>query len=87
MIEQDGMLLYRLHNDLWLCGEPLHCKRAWVVMNEYAKVLGLTFNESKTGSVYITEDAKERDVDVASALPEGSVRVGHLDETQGIYFA
>ncbi|KAI3573230.1 hypothetical protein IWW34DRAFT_757630, partial [Fusarium oxysporum f. sp. albedinis] len=51
MIEQDGMLLYRLHNDLWLCGEPLHCKRAWVVMNEYAKVLGLTFNESKTCSV------------------------------------
>ncbi|KAG4275107.1 hypothetical protein FPRO04_08769 [Fusarium proliferatum] len=85
--QQDGMLLYRLHDDLWLCGEPLHCKRAWAAMNKYAKILGLTFNRGKTGSVYITEDGKERDVDVASALPEGSVRVGHLflDPKSGIW--
>ncbi|KAL5623655.1 hypothetical protein FOBRF1_002905 [Fusarium oxysporum] len=76
--QQDGMLLYRLHDDLWLCGEPLHCKRAWAAMNKYAKILGLTFNRGKTGSVYITEGGKERDLDVASALPEGPVRVGHL---------
>ncbi|KAF4335775.1 ubiquitin ligase [Fusarium beomiforme] len=85
--QQDGMLLYRLHDDLWLCGEPLHCKRAWVAMNQYAEVLGLTFNKSKTGSVYITEDAKKRDIDAASTLPEGPVRVGHLylDPKSGIW--
>jgi hypothetical protein len=76
--QQDGMLLYRLHDDLWLCGEPQHCKRAWVAMNQYAKILGLTFNGNKTGSVYIAADAKAKDTNVVSALPEGPVRVGHL---------
>ncbi|KAF4992916.1 hypothetical protein FGRMN_6860 [Fusarium graminum] len=85
--QQDGMLLYRLHDDLWLCGEPLHCKRAWAAMNDYARILGLTFNKSKTGSVYITKDSKKRDTETASALPEGPVRVGHLtlDPQSGIW--
>ncbi|KAM0345450.1 hypothetical protein ACHAPU_006377 [Fusarium lateritium] len=85
--QQDGMLLYRLHDDLWLCGEPLHCKRAWVAMNDYARILGLTFNKSKTGSVYIATDPKTRDAEVASVLPEGPIRVGHLtlDPESGIW--
>ncbi|XEV04457.1 hypothetical protein FSHL1_009744 [Fusarium sambucinum] len=85
--QQDGMLLYRLHDDLWLCGEPLHCKRARAAMNEYANILGLTFNRSKTGSVYITGDDSERDADVADSLPEGPVKVGHLslDPQSGIW--
>ncbi|KAF5672312.1 ubiquitin ligase [Fusarium heterosporum] len=85
--QQDGMLLYRLHDDLWLCGEPLNCKRAWAAMNDYAKILGLSFNKSKTGSVYIASDSEKRDTDIASALPEGPVRVGHLalDPVSGIW--
>ncbi|KAJ4002734.1 hypothetical protein NW752_009386 [Fusarium irregulare] len=85
--QQDGMLLYRLHDDLWLCGEPLHCKRAWAAMNEYANILGLTFNRSKTGSVYITGNSSQRDDSVANNLPEGPVIVGHLslDPQSGIW--
>ena len=85
--QQDGMLLYRLHDDLWLCGEPLHCRRAWAAMNEYADILGLTFNRCKTGSVYITGDDSEKDADVADSLPEGAVKVGHLslDPKSGIW--
>ncbi|KAM0186540.1 hypothetical protein ACHAPI_011669 [Fusarium lateritium] len=85
--QEDGMLLYRLHDDLWLCGEPQHCKRAWAAMNRFAATLGLTFNMSKTGSVYIAGDSKKKDPDVTSALPQGPVRVGHLslDPNSGIW--
>ena len=85
--QQDGMLLYRLHDDLWLCGEPVHCRRAWAAMNNYADILGLTFNRNKTGSVYITGDDSEKDADVADSLPEGAVKVGHLslDPKSGIW--
>lgn len=85
--QQDGMLLYRLHDDLWLCGEPVQCKRAWAAMNEYANILGLTFNKSKTGSVYITGDGNERDAEIANSLPEGPVKVGHLslDPQSGVW--
>ncbi|KAM0431554.1 hypothetical protein ACHAQK_010179 [Fusarium lateritium] len=85
--QQDGMLLYRLHDDLWLYGEPQHCKRAWAAMNKYAAILGLTFNMNKTGSVYIAADTKKKDTDIASALPQGPVRVGHLslDPNSGIW--
>ncbi|KAI6764099.1 hypothetical protein HG530_007888 [Fusarium avenaceum] len=85
--QQDGMLLYRLHDDLWLCGEPQHCKRAWTAMKQYAEILGLTFNLSKTGSAYITADGKAKDTEVTIALPQGPVRVGHLslDPDSGIW--
>lgn len=72
---ETGMLLYRLHDDLWLCGEPAKCARAWEVMHEYAKVTGLEFNQSKTGSVYL---ADSRDPGIVSRLPPGPVTFGFL---------
>ncbi|OOF94481.1 hypothetical protein ASPCADRAFT_208160 [Aspergillus carbonarius ITEM 5010] len=70
-----GMLLYRLHDDLWLCGEPAQCVRAWEVMNEFAQVTGLEFNHSKTGSAYLAES---RDPKIAARLPKGAVTFGFL---------
>ncbi|PWY85078.1 hypothetical protein BO70DRAFT_335252 [Aspergillus heteromorphus CBS 117.55] len=70
-----GMLLYRLHDDLWLCGEPSKCVRAWDVMHQYARVTGLEFNHSKTGSAYL---AGSRDPHIAAELPKGSVTFGFL---------
>jgi hypothetical protein len=69
--------LYRLHDDFWLCGEPAVCVTAWKTMKEFASLMGLEFNKSKTGSAYITTGSKV-DKDVADALPEGDVRVGLL---------
>ena len=79
---ETGMLLYRLHDDLWLCGEPAKCARAWEVMNEYAQVAGLEFNKGKTGSVYL---ADTKDSGIASRLPQGPVTFGflQLDEQSG----
>ncbi|RDW89164.1 hypothetical protein BP6252_01196 [Coleophoma cylindrospora] len=74
------MLLYRFHDDLWLCGQPEKCAKAWNVMEEFSAVMGLEFNQKKTGSVYISKDStggtkKRRFTD---ALPEGPVSVGLL---------
>ncbi|KAI0389369.1 hypothetical protein F5Y17DRAFT_130279 [Xylariaceae sp. FL0594] len=38
-----GMYLYRLHDDLFLCGEPSRCLLAWKAMREFAKVMGVEF--------------------------------------------
>ncbi|GKZ33807.1 hypothetical protein AbraIFM66950_003889 [Aspergillus brasiliensis] len=72
---ETGLLLYRLHDDLWLCGEPAKCVRAWEVMGQFAKVTGLEFNHSKTGSAYL---AASRDPRIAAQLPKGSVTFGFL---------
>ncbi|KAI0457312.1 hypothetical protein F5B21DRAFT_501685 [Xylaria acuta] len=66
-----GMLLYRLHDDLFLCGEPSRCAQAWKEMEEFADVMGVEFNKSKTGSVYLTNPEKSRDADIQATLPEG----------------
>ncbi|KAI9367344.1 hypothetical protein BJX61DRAFT_547574 [Aspergillus egyptiacus] len=70
-----GLLLYRLHDDLWLSGEPGKCAKAWETMNAFAKVTGLEFNLSKTGSVYLSETL---DPMIESRLPKGSVTIGFL---------
>ncbi|EAW12386.1 uncharacterized protein ACLA_063540 [Aspergillus clavatus NRRL 1] len=72
---ESGMLLYRIHDDLWLCGNPAKCALAWEAMQKFAKVTGLEFNHSKTGSVYL---AKPKDAGIASRLPNGPVTIGFL---------
>lgn len=76
--KEAGMTLYRLHDDLWLVGEPKRCAKGWTAMGEFAKVAGLEFNMSKTGSVYLTQD-KEKDPSVVSVLPKGPVCIGFLN--------
>ncbi|PSR80086.1 hypothetical protein BD289DRAFT_441405 [Coniella lustricola] len=79
--QSTGMLLYRLHDDLWLCGDPEKCTEAWATMQHFARIFGLEFNMSKTGSVYLSDaDSRNRDnfEKIAKALPPGPVRVGHL---------
>jgi hypothetical protein len=72
---ESGMLLYRMHDDLWLCGDPAKCAQAWEAMQRYARVTGLEFNLAKTGSVYLAES---RDASIAARLPKGPVTIGLL---------
>jgi hypothetical protein len=76
--KDSGMLLYRLHDDLWLCGDPAQCATAWKTMEQFAKITGLEFNLNKTGSVYLSGNEKGRDQTIASTLPSGPVTVGFL---------
>ncbi|KAH6847993.1 hypothetical protein B0I37DRAFT_309519 [Chaetomium sp. MPI-CAGE-AT-0009] len=72
-----GILLYRLHDDIWLVGEPERSAQAWTCMQSFAKVFGLDFNKAKTGSVYLPGSAK-RDETIARTLPVGPVKIGFL---------
>ncbi|KAK9775225.1 putative Reverse transcriptase domain-containing protein [Seiridium cardinale] len=76
--KETGLLLYRLHDDLFLCGEPARCAKAWKVMGLFAKVMGLEFNMHKTGSVYLTNDEGSHDPSIQSSLPSGPVEICHL---------
>jgi hypothetical protein len=75
--KETGINLIRLHDDLWLCGPPDKCAKGWKAMERYAKVAGLDFNLSKTGSVYLTE-GKPKNSNVTATLPTGPVCVGFL---------
>jgi hypothetical protein len=76
--QQAGTLLYRFHDDLWLCDQPERCANAWQTMEKFAKIMGLEFNLRKTGSVYLTTESADRDEDIAAKLPKGPVYVGFL---------
>lgn len=70
-----GMLLYRLHDDIWLSGEPKKCAQAWDIMQKFAKINGLEFNRNKSGSAYLGDSVE---TDLISCLPKGPVRIGFL---------
>ncbi|KAL5316014.1 hypothetical protein ACEPPN_016888 [Leptodophora sp. 'Broadleaf-Isolate-01'] len=78
--QESGTLLYRFHDDLWLVGEPKKCADAWKTMQRFSKVMGLELNKSKTGSVFLTEEAdlSFEDSQIAASLPEGPVSIGFL---------
>ncbi|KAL1835979.1 hypothetical protein VTJ49DRAFT_5745 [Mycothermus thermophilus] len=72
-----GILLYRLHDDIWLVGEPTQAAQAWSCMETFARVFGLEFNKAKTGSVYLP-GAAGRHAEIAKTLPQGPVKIGFL---------
>ena len=72
----DGLLLYRIHDDLWLCGDPVRVGTGWQVMKDYNAIMGLEFNDAKTGSVHIHEESSS--AKPAIEFPPGDVRVGFL---------
>jgi hypothetical protein len=76
-----GEILYRLHDDFWFWGTEKTCENAWVAMTRYAKVMGLKFNEEKTGTVRMGKKGERTD----SILPCGDIRWGFLvlDADQG----
>ncbi|MCJ1254916.1 hypothetical protein MMC24_002732 [Lignoscripta atroalba] len=76
--QEAGILLYRLHDDLWLCGQPKKCAQAWRAMQHFSEVMGLEFNRNKTGSVYLTSDENSIDEEIAVTLPRGAVSIGFL---------
>ncbi|KAJ5661816.1 reverse transcriptase [Penicillium maclennaniae] len=73
--EKTGLLLYRLHDDIWLSGDPEKCAQAWEVMQTFANITGLQFNESKSGSVCLGDAVGK---EMKSRMPQGPVKIGFL---------
>ncbi|KAI4126890.1 MAG: hypothetical protein LQ338_003504 [Usnochroma carphineum] len=68
--------LYRVHNDLWFWGQEDVCVKAWETIGEFAKTMGLSINEEKTGAVQVTEGVSTPEV--SKSLPKGKVQWGFL---------
>ena len=51
----EGAVLYRLHDDFWFWGHEETCVTAWEAMTEFTEMMGLEFNEEKTGTVQLGE--------------------------------
>ncbi|KAG8525651.1 uncharacterized protein KY384_000411 [Bacidia gigantensis] len=49
--------IHRMHDDLWFWGSPKATEGAWKTIQEFAAVMGLTLNMSKTGSAIIGKGA------------------------------
>jgi hypothetical protein len=70
------LFLYRMHDDLWLWDASAEkCVAGWREMNVYANLVGLKFNESKTGSACVGTIAPP-------GLPSGDIRGGFLKYDQ-----
>jgi hypothetical protein len=80
----EGAYLYRLHDDFWFWGREQTCVKAWGAMTRFAKVMGLEFNEEKTGTVRLTKTNPRQGSPVpagpepSSLLPAGDIRWGFL---------
>jgi hypothetical protein len=77
-----GLSLIRFHDDCYVHREPVETAKAWETIEGFVNVLGLDINESKTGSVYISN--ADRDAGISAKLPSDPVGMGmpHLT-TQG----
>jgi len=78
IFRKTGIFVHRLHDDIWFWGEPSKVAEAWQVLGEIAKLFGLDFNWSKTGSVYFALN-NAKSAKITSILPPGPVSVGFLD--------
>lgn len=86
--------LYRLHDDFWFWGSKGLCVRGWEAMTKFASVMGLAFNQEKTGTVVFEQapggqrvygssevsalDTEEDPVTREPRLPKGDIRWGFL---------
>lgn len=86
-----GSFLYRLHDDFWFWGDENVCRKGWRTMEEFASIMGIQFNEEKTGTVRISsktgntvksskksEEDLENTAPTTDNLPKGEVRWGFL---------
>ncbi len=65
-----------MHDDLWFWGSSLNTALAWGTIQEFAGVMGLNLNDSKTGSVEI--DGKSGQKGPSKQLPLGHISWGSL---------
>lgn len=75
----EGLYVYRIYDDFWYLHQSgTLCATAWHEMNKYAALVGITFNEKKTGGVCVGGELEP-------SLPRGAVSWGFLvfDAEQG----
>ena len=71
--------LYRVHDDLWFWGSKPAAVTAWQTMKDFADVMGLSLNHSKTGALEVRKAGavEDKPSDLAG-LPTGEIHCGFL---------
>ena len=73
----NGKHLYRLYDDFWFwSSDHQTCVTAWGTMQRFAKVMGVTINDRKAGTVRISQSGTPGKID--ASLPKGEIRWGFL---------
>lgn len=73
------VFLYRFHDDIWFFdSQSSKIEQAWTLMNEYAQLTGLKFNEEKCGSVRIVPSNATDELSTDVVLPCKDVKWGLL---------
>lgn len=73
----DGAQLYRMHDDFWIWSSSQQTVvKGWQSILEFSKVMGITLNQGKTGSVHIIPSQPIQPTD--PSLPTGDIRWGFL---------
>lgn len=78
---ETGISLHRIHDDFWFWdSDQAKVVQAWEVMNKFAKLVSLKFNEEKSGSAVISSSKTSTAVAEfgPKPLPQSSVRWGSL---------
>lgn len=71
--------LYRVHDDLWFWGSKSTSVAAWQTIEEFADVMGLALNHSKTGALEVRgADTVGDDSTDLAGLPTGDILWGFL---------
>lgn len=73
----DGAMLYRMYDDFWFWSHDYErCVKAWASVQQFTKAMGVSLNNSKTGSVRIGQASTGLSIDCD--LPRGEIRWGFL---------
>lgn len=82
-----GELLWRMHDDFWFWSSSHDtCVRAWNIIQEFNKVMGINIDESKSAAVRIQrKNGSIQPGPLDSILPKGEIRWGmlYLDDKTG----
>lgn len=82
-----GLRLHRFHDDIWLWGPEVSVSQGWQAMSGFAKVMGLKFNDTKSGCVRVLEELPGPSPQaLPRLLPHGDVRYGFLKLLPTGYF-
>ena len=73
-----GGQLYRMHDQFWFWSSSHeNCIKAWIAVQDFGRVMGVSLNEHKSGSERILRDKEELPT-IDPALPDGEIRWGFL---------
>ncbi|KAK7227812.1 hypothetical protein V2G26_015815 [Clonostachys chloroleuca] len=81
----DGAKLWRMQDDFWLWGDTEVCSKGWDTLTKFSHVMGLEFDEEKTGFCQILADGSDEQATANANFPSGDLVWGliKLDAASG----